>query len=65
MLQSEIRVISYSKVSLNPIPTGDGNTYNFSAPNPRTDMKNCVYDPNISKNKWKFFQLFSLLKIGR
>ena len=32
----------------------------FSAPNHRTDMKFFVYDPNTSKNKWKFFEVFSL-----
>ena len=37
----------------------------FSAPNHSTDMKFVVYDPNTSKNKWKFVNVFSLLKIGR
>ena len=37
----------------------------FSAPYHSTDMTFFVYDPNTSKNKWTFFQVFSLLKIGR
>ena len=34
----------------------------FSAPNHRTDMKLFVYNPNINKNEWNFFQFFFIIK---
>ena len=34
----------------------------FSAPNHRTDMTFFVYDPNTSKNIWKFVQVFFIIK---
>ena len=37
-------------------------TNHLSAPNHRTDMKFCVYDPNTSKNNWEFFESFFIIK---